>query len=282
LTTPSQVPVRYPSGVTPDYSWGPLANCGAGNPFFYQTLYDDFFGLFTVDGPWTGVTSGTGAAIANVSGDGGQISLTGGTTVNLSAGIIGQKNTFFLPPALYTGSGLTSTLYPSKKVFFLARVNITTVNSVVGVVGLIPTTYTTGTPTDGIFFNLTSGTAVTVTAYSASTLQWTVTIPASLLVGGASAVYGNALWVDMGFYIDRLQNVFVFFGYPLVGWVPASAWTGSNANTALPPALGAVAAYQTGVSGTWTPTTAGLAPAAFFTGSAQVSYLDFIMASKER
>jgi hypothetical protein len=282
MTTPSQVPVRYPSGVTPDYPWGPLANCGAGNPFFYQTLYDDFFGLFTVDGPWTGVTSGTGAAISNVNGDGGQIQLVGGTTVNLSAGIIGQKNAFFLPPALYTGTSTTATLYPSKKVFFLTRLIVTVVNSAVITAGLVPTTYTTGTPTDGIFFLLTSGTNVTLNAYSASVLQWSLPIPASLLVGGASAVYGNALWIDLGFYMDRLQNVYAFFGFPLVGWVPASAWVGSNANTATPPSLGAVAAYQTGVSGAWTPTTLGLAPAIFLAGSAQTGNIDFIMASKER
>jgi hypothetical protein len=279
MTTPSAVPVRYPSGVTPDYAWGPLANCGSGNPFFYQVLEDDMFSLPAADDQLTTVLSGTGAAVAAQAGDGGQWLFTTSTAGAGTSGIIGQKNNFFIPPALYTGSGSTATLYPSKKLFFLTRINVAAVATTTVYAGLIPQTTTTALPTDGIFFQLTSASSITLTAYSASTLQWTLTLPATTLFGGA---YANGNWLDLGFFYDRLQNVYAFAGFPLVGWLPASAWVGSNANTATPGPLGAVAAYQVGVSGAWTPTTAGLTVGLIATGTTQTMQADFIMAAKER
>jgi hypothetical protein len=279
MTTPSQVPVRYPSGVSTDYSWGPLANYGDINPFFYQVIQDDMFGLPAADDPLTTVLSGTGAAIAAQAGDGGQWLFTTSTAGAGTSGIIGQKNNFFIPPALYTGSGSTATLYPSKKMFFLCRINVAAVASTTVYAGFFPQTTTTALPTDGIFFQLTSATSIVVTAYSASTLQWTITLPATTLFGGA---YANGNWLDLGLYYDRSQNVYAFAGFPLVGWLPASAWVGSNANTATPGPLGAVAAYQTGVSGAWTPTTAGLTIGIIATGTIQTIQGDFIMGSKER
>jgi hypothetical protein len=279
MTTPSQVPVRYPSGVTTDYQWGPLANSGAGNPFFYQTISDDFMGLVAGNENWATVTSGTGAAVAEVAGDGGQWLLTTSTAGAGTAGIKGNANNFFLPPATFSGAGLTATLYPSKKVFFLCRINVTTVASTTVYAGLVPSTTTTALPTDGIFFALTSASAGVLQAYSASAQLWSVAIPLTTLAGGA---YANAQWLDLGFYMDRSQNVYAFAGFPLVGWLPPSAWTGINNVNAAPPALGAVAAYQTGVSGAWTPTVVGLTPAVIASATIQTVYMDFLMASKER
>ncbi len=279
MTSPSQVPVRYPSGVTTDFPWGPLGNCGAGNPFFYQVLQDDFLGAVSGNENWQSVTSGTGATVTEVAGDGGQWLLTTSSSGAGTAGVLGNKGNFVIPPATSNGSGLTATRLSSKKLFFLARINTTTVASVTTYAGLMPSTTTTSLPTDGIFFVFTNATTVALKAYSASTLQWTVNIPAAVL----TANYVNNAWVDIAFYYDRLQNVYVFFGFPLVGWLPASAWTGTNNTTAAPPPLGAVAAYQTGVSGTWTPSTATtLTPGVIATGTTQTVYVDFLMAAKER
>jgi hypothetical protein len=276
MTTPSQVPVRYPSGVSTDYPWQPLANFGNINPFFYQVAQDDFLGDL---GDFSTILSGTGAAAALTAGDGGQVLLTTSTAGAGTSGIIGGRNTLFLPPATFSGTGLTATLFPSKKVFFLARVNVTAVATTTLYAGLVPSGTTTSLPTDGIFFQLTSAASITLTAYSASTLQWTLTLPATVLAGGA---YANAQWLDLAFYVDRLQNVYAFAGFPLVGWVPQSAWTGVNNVNAAPPGLGAVAAYQTSVSGTWTPTTNGLTYAVIASGTTQTAYVDYIMAAKER
>ena len=279
MTTPSAVPVRYPSGVSTDYPWGPLANFGMQNPFFYQVLQDDLFDSLATNPQLTSVLTGTGAAVAQSAGDGGQYLLTTSTSGAGTAGIIGKVNNFFLPPATYTGTGLTATLFPSKKVFFACRINVTTVASETVYAGLIPAATTTSLPTDGIFFQLTSATSITLTAYSGSTLQWTLTLPATALSGNIA--YANAQWLDLAFFMDRLQNVYAFAGFPLFGWTPASAWTGANP-ASLPGPLGAIAAYQTGVSGAWTPTPNGLTPGIIVSGTIQTAYADFIMAAKER
>lgn len=281
MTTPSQSPVRYPSGVSTDNKWGPLADYGLQNPFFYQTMYDDFFETLASDGNFTTVLSGTGAAAALTSGDGGQLLLTSSTAGAGTSGVKGSVNSFFLPPALYTGTGLTATLFPSKKVFFATRINVATIAGTTLYAGLFPTATTTALPTDGVFFQCLS-TGISLTAYNASTLQWTAVVPAAL-PGGA---YANASWMDLAFYIDRLQNVQVFAGFPLFGWQPASAWTGVNNVNAAPGPLGAVASfiqYANGVQITpWTPTANGLTYGVIATGTTQTVNVDFILASKER
>ena len=280
MTSPSQVPVRFPSGVTTDYPWGPFANNGSGDPFLYQQLYDDMMGPVASNDNFKAVTSGTGASVLEVAGDGGQWELTSSSSGAGTAGIIGNINNFFLPPALYTGTGLTSTLYPSKKVFFATRINVTTVAGATIYAGLVPAATTTALPTDGIFFAITSATAGVLEAYSGSTLLWSVTIPMATLSNGIA--YGNAQWLDLAIYMDRLQNVYAFAGFPLFGWLPPSAWTGLNNVNAAPGPLGAIAAYQTGVSGAWTPTTNGLTPAVILDATALTCYVDFLYGAKER
>src|SRR5271155_898732 len=127
MTAPSQAPMRSPNGLSTDQVWGPLANYGQPNPFMYQTLYDDLFSAFAADGPWTTQASGTGGAVAAANGDGGIWLLTNGSTVNLSSGFKGVVNNFFLPPATFTGTGLTATLFPVKKVFYMCRMAIPTI-----------------------------------------------------------------------------------------------------------------------------------------------------------
>ncbi len=282
MTSPSQVPVRYPSGVSTDQVWGPLANFGQPNPFMYQIESDDLMGPISTDSDFVGVTSGTGAATTSVAGDGGLWLMTTSTAGAGTSGIIGQKNTFVLPPQAYTGTGLTSTLYPSKKVFFLARINVTNVAATTGYAGLIPSATTTALPTDGIFFVFTNAATVALAAYSGSTLLWSVPIPAAVL----TLYYTNAAWVDIGFYMDRMQNVYAFMGYPLVGFLPASAWSGVNNVNAQPVPKAAVAAYQSVYNGAivnpWTPTTAALTPGIIMSGAVQTAYADFILAAKER
>ncbi len=279
MTSPSQTPTRLPAGLSTDQPWGPLANFGQPNPFMYQVMDDDFFGAVSGNENWQSVTSGTGAAVAEVAGDGGQWRLTTSSSGAGTAGLLGNLGNFVIPPATYAGvAGLGGTNFPSKKLFFLARINITAPASETGWLGLMPSTTTTGTPTDGIVFDFTNLTTIALNAYSGSTLQWTLPIPAAALTNW----YAAAQWVDLGFYMDRLQNVYAFFGFPLIGFVPASAWSGTNNVNAAPPPLGAVAAYQTSVSGAWTPTTANLTPGFIMSGTAQTAYIDCIMAAKER
>jgi len=277
MTTPSQAPVRYPSGVSTHYKWGPLANFGLPDPNFYQVVEDDFYGLTTADGLWTSYVTGTGAALANVAGDGGQWLFTTSSSGAGTSAIENKVAGFTLPPATYVGTGLTATNWPSKKVFFATRINITTVASTTFVAGLINQSATPSTsPTDGIFFTASSATNMTIQAYSASTQLFSVAIPAATL----SSYYVNAGWVDLAFEYTRGQDVLAFVGFPLFGWQPASAWTSTTA----PPAnLGPVAAYRAAsATPAWTPTTAVLTPALVFAGTAMTAYADFILAAKER
>ncbi len=282
MSSPSQVPVRYPSGVSTDYPWGPLANYGLPNPFFYHSVYSDFDTSLAKESEFTQqVTTGTSAALANVAGDGGQWEFTTGTAANNATSIEVATANFVLPPATYTGTGLTATDYPAKKVFFLTRVNVTNVAQVGVIAGLVNQAAAPVVGiTDGIYINISGAATANMYAYSASTLLWTVAIPPAVL----AAYYANANWLDIGFYMDRLQNVYAFMGYPLVGWLPASAWSGVNPG-ATPTPKAAVAAYQTGVSGAWTPTTANLTPClmAYSIGAASnTMYADFCFAAKER
>jgi hypothetical protein len=287
MTSPSQSPVRYPNGVSTDYTWGPLADFGNENPFMYQTLEDDLFGAFASDGYWVTQASGTGSSVAAAAGDGGIWLLTNGSTVNLSSGFKGVVNNFFLPPALFTGSGLTATLFPSKKLWFLARMAIPVIAGFSFTVGLTPQTYATGNPTDGVVVQMAAGGAtMNLNAYSGSVLQWSIPFPASLLAGGSNAVIANNSWFDVGFSIDRSLNVYGLLGWPLVGWQPASAWTGTNNVNAAPTDKAKVCAFQGVYNGQivtpWTPTALGLTPSITTFGSALTAQVDFVMASKER
>jgi hypothetical protein len=248
----------------------------------YQTMFDDFYELIADDGYFATVLNGTGASAALTNGDGGQILLTTSTAGAGTAGVIGTKNNFYLPPQTYSGTGLTATLFPSKKVFFATRLNVTTIAGTTCYAGLMPAATTTALPTDGIFFTLAPG-GISLNAYSASVLTWTVAIPSTLSNG---VTYSNAQWLDLAFYMDRLQNVQAFVGFPLFGWLPASAWTGVNNLNPSPGPMGAIAAYNQFYNGQlqnpWTPTTAGLTYGVIASGTTQTVYSDFVLASKER
>jgi hypothetical protein len=273
MASPSQVPVRYPSGVSTDYPWGPLGNFGLPNPFFYNVWPDDFDGFLEVD-TYTKTTTGT---IANTPGDGGLVLFTTAATAAAVAFLQVATANFVLPPPIYSGSGQ---VFPSKKLFYLTRVQVSdAVNNAI-YAGLVNITGTVAGITDGIYFVKASGAALfNLVIISGSVVQATIPIPA------AATNLANNTFIDLGFYVDRLTNVYAFAGFPMVGWVPASAWTGVNNVNAAPPPLGAVAAYQTGVSGQLTLSTANLAPLlGLVTGNslAVTMTADFLLTAKER
>ena len=59
----SPKPVRTPAGSTTDAPFGPLADCGMGNPFFYHQFFDDFDAYLTTGaaGIWTQTKTGNGS-----------------------------------------------------------------------------------------------------------------------------------------------------------------------------------------------------------------------------
>lgn len=254
-TVASQPPVGFTSGLSTDQNFQPLNECGSPNPFFYASFDDDFLHYNT--GDYTVTATGTGAAVAGVAGDGGLLQFTAGTT----AGNASIQTHF----ANYTVNS------QPKKVFFLTRVTMSAwaTTGVTALWGLIQTTATPGTVTDGVYFSLSAAGALSINSTVGSTVT-SVAIPtaAYTLTGGT--------YIDLGFAITRQGDVLAYVDTQLVGNVPQSN-IGTNGN---PKNAGAVARITAP-----TLTTAVLNPtlAVIQTGTTSVTMTsDFFLVKKER
>lgn len=250
MAQPSQVPVRYPSGVSTDLSFGPLANYGLPNPFFYHTWADDFDGVNAV---YTATKTGNGT-IASTPGDGGLALFT----TNSSTPAVGDLASIQLPSASFSYTA-------GKKMFFLARLQLSSASNAAFRVGLLQTTTTPFTATDGIFFDKATGSLANLNIVSVvGSAATTVAIPT------AGYSLANATNIDLGFYVDRNGNIYAFVGSQLVGWLPQSAQVGGH---------GADASFAPTIA------TANLNfTVAMKSGTAASSSMtvDFAMAAKER
>jgi hypothetical protein len=246
-----------------------------GNPFFYHQFFDDFDANLTT-GIWTQTKTGNGTSAHNAA-DGGTALLTTNSSTPATSDIVSLQ----LPAASFTFTA-------GKKSFFLTRLQLSSATNAAFIAGLIQTTTTPFTVTDGLYFYKATGALnnlqlISVVGSTATTL----TIPTS------AYTLANSTYIDLGWFVDRNQQVWAFVGSSLVGYVPQSG-TGSvnSAGVSILPPPGAVATM--GVSATqtlyptstiWTPTTANLnLTIAIQSGTAASSTLttDFIMASKER
>lgn len=287
----SPVPVRTPAGATTDPPYGPLADCGMGNPFFYHQFYDDFDAYFNTGatGIWTQTKSGNGT-FTHAAADGG----VGQMTTNSSTPVATDFNQIQLPNTSYI-------LTASKKTFFLVRLGLTSATNAAFRVGLLGMTTPANGPwaasniQDGIYFDKASGALNNLNLITAvgGTLT-TFAIPTSAYTLANSAIASGALTntIDLGFYVDRNQNLKAFVGSQLVGYMPQSGTGAVNsAGVSVLPSLGAVLAAA--ISGNvvdpraniWAPTTALLnLTVAVESGTAASSsmYVDFATAMKER
>src|SRR5258706_1053315 len=163
----NQPPVRTPAGSTSDQVWQPLADCGAGNPFFYHSFFDDMDSSLSVTGAWT-QTKTTAGTIANVAGDGG----LGLFTTNASTPLTTDIASIQLPFANFS---LTS----GQKLFFETRFTTSDWTNAAIIFAPLQTTTTPFTPTDGIYFSkVTTGTVLTINSAMAS-VSTHATIPAA-------------------------------------------------------------------------------------------------------
>lgn len=256
MAVPSQVPVRYPNGVSSDYPWGPLGNFGLPHPFSYHFWEDDFDALLGAAGIYTKTASGNGT-VAHAAGDGGTLLFT----TNSSTPLVTDVASIQLPAASFSYTA-------GKKMFFLARLQLADAVNAAFNVGLIQTTATPMTVTDGVYFNKATGSAANLTLFadSASAHVGTLVIPT-----GAYTL-ANATYIDMGFYIDRQGYISAFVGANLVnqpannfpagqvkgpvGRVLPTSYTAANLNLTM--------ALNSG------------------TASSKTMTADFIMAAKER
>jgi hypothetical protein len=260
MTTPSASPARLTAGLSFDQPWGPLAAMGTPNPFFYHMFQDDFDYLDTQ--LYTATKTGAGT-IANAAGDGGQLLFTAAASSAAICELQVAVANFTLP---------TPTL--PKKLFFLTRVQFSDITNCELFAGLVNVTTTVAGIADGVYFQkVAGGTTMNLIVISGSTVQATIAIPAAVL-----ALYlATATWIDLGFQVNRKGDVSIYVGYPLVGWVPASAWVSS---TQAPP-LGLVAR----ATAPGTLSTANLAPMLMLrTGNSTAVTMsaDFMLTAKER
>lgn len=279
-TTGSQPPARFFSGVQTDMPIGPLADSGCLNPFFYHEISDDF-DVFNAAW-WTGTAT-------LVPGDGGIIS------VAAAAAITTSNPGFMLPD---TGANPPTTANSAKKIFFLARVMMANATTAGFACGLAAPGAAYGNPptTDGLYFVKPTGaltmsmTNVVTAAHSPSGVALTRTI--AIPTAAVALALVNNQWFDIGFQIDRNQNLFGYVGVGLVGWVPQSGSGGTVTVGGTPtiPVRGKVAAnynwlaQNTGLMGNvatpmmYTNTPVGMTLAA----SGSAVQVDFMGAQKER
>jgi hypothetical protein len=214
MTLPaSQVPQRLPAGSITDPPYGPWADIGVTNPFFYHLFSDDFDNSLGATGLWT-VTLDGGSAAHNA-GDGGQITLT-------TAAATGDYVSMQLPAASFT---LPQGTLAGKKMGFLFRsLGVTNFSNAAFVAGMCDQTTTPfGVITDGIYFQKNGGgTVLNLTVAHAST-YYIFNIPT------ANYVASGSTQLDLAWTIDRYGNILISVGPQLVGWIPQSG-IGSSSN----------------------------------------------------
>ncbi len=242
-------PVRLTAGFTQDATYQPLGQIGVPNPFFYAYYEDDFLpynaSLYTVT-----AASGSVAATA-AGGSGGRILFTTGATATNFAAIQ-------LPVADFAYTA-------TKKLAFLCRIQAADVSLPVINAGLIQTTATPYTVTDGIYFTKAAGsTNIVVNVVTGSAVIGTTTLTGLLT---------NATDIDLGFTVDRLGNILIYAGNSLIGQKRQNV-------TALGPAGKILASSLTGAmtSVLLNPTLAIQTS----TTAAKTLYADFLYAAQER
>lgn len=255
-TPANQAPTRLSAGATTDPPYGPLANSGMSNPFFYHQFADDFDNALGVAGLY--VVSGTGS-VAHTAGDGG-LALYSTTATASTFAVTQLPAASFLLPG--TGATPPGTSTSSRKMFYLCRLQLSDVSLSAFIAGWCNTSATlfaagVQNVTDGLFFyKAPSSTQIQVlnvgsagNSPSGSGYTNTFNIPTT------AYTLANGVNIDLAMYIDRNQNLFMYVGAQLVGWIPQSG-TGAVNTAGVPtlPVTGPVLAnYNFNAQGVQTP-----------------------------
>lgn len=188
-------PTRWPNGFTQQESYQPLGQIGVPDPFFYSYYEDDFVPYNSAI--YTATLDGGTVAQTTANGSGGRIVMT---TALVASDFVGLQ--LLAAPFVYA-AGL--------KMFYAARLRVSTISNTSFTAGLCQTTATPATITDGIYFKFTAGgTYIQVIAVTGSTVIGTLNLP-------TSSVPVNATDFDVGFYVDRRGNIVAFAGQGLWG-----------------------------------------------------------------
>lgn len=175
-------PGRSIGGISTDAPFQALADFGLPNPFFYHYWEDDFDDFKAAAATYV-VTANTNGTLANVAGDGGQIIFTTNSSTPLVTDIVSMQ----LPAASYmVKQGL--------KTFFMTRLGLADITNPAFNAGLIQTTTTPFTVTDGIYFSKATGsTTLNLKVTSASTTVTTAIPTAANAFTSANAVFTGSI-----------------------------------------------------------------------------------------
>ena len=188
-------PTRFLSGFTQDASWQPLGQIGIPDPFFYASYHDDYIGY--IPGRYTNTVNANGT-IAQTAGAYGRILFTTNSSTPLATDIASQQ--------------IDSAAFPipsGKRVAYLVRLQLADVTNPQVSFGLIQTTTTPFTVTDGIYINKPSGsTVLTARCVVSSTVTGSVVVPYTPV---------NATDFDLAFLVDRKGKVSIWAGTGLIG-----------------------------------------------------------------
>lgn len=251
MTTPN----RFTSGFTQDAVWQPLGHMGAPDPFFYHQFSDDFNGYDTTQFTQTLTSAGT---IANAAANGGALLFTTNATTPLATDIAAIQG---------KAAGFQNTA--GKKTFFLTRVRLGNITNPAFVLGLIQTTATPFTVTDGVYFSKATGsTTINLVSVVGSVATTTpLVFPTSF--------FAAATDIDLAFEITAGGDVLVSVGNGLIGYIPQS---GTGAQT---PPTRAPIQRVTGLTLTTAVLNVTLAVQSG-TAASQTMQSDFVLAAQER
>ncbi len=219
------IPTRSPSGISTSYPKELLGLFGLPNPFNHHTFFDDFDWLGATATKYT-LTAPNSGTIAKAAGDGGRVLFTTGAAS-------GNPASIQLPSASFT-------LELGKRVWFAARFQVAALSVPSWAAGLIQTTTTIGTVTDGIVFEKPTGAeTIFLRHYVGSAATLSLQLPASVFAPVAAADF------DLGFFLDE-KGVLSAFACTvanggLFGYCPA----GPNTPNRLPLMRGQIPALTT-------------------------------------
>lgn len=254
MAQPSPTPVRFPSGVSTDFPYGPLANFGLQNPFSYMVVADDFMDVIT--GRYTATATGNGS-FAKSNGLGGTTLFTTNSSTPAATDIVSIQltNTAFA----YTAG---------KKMFFATRLQLSSATNAAFRAGFVPTDTSPFTVTDGIYFDKATGSLTNLNLVSMNTSVATTTaIPTT------AYTLANNTYIDLAFYVDRSGTINAFVGSQLFGWLPQSGTGSSN------PTRGPCAAVTPSISTAALNFMVGIQSG---TAASSTMTVDFVLAAVER
>jgi hypothetical protein len=249
--------------MTTDPPFGPLADIGVPNPFFYHRDFDDFDYLDTQK--WIVTSLSTGSVLGEV-GDGGLIIFTTAATSGDTEVMQHPFANFSLPQGATLG----------KRAAFLVRLQMSDITNSDILVGLCDKTTTPFSAiTDGLYYEKVSGgTVLNLNSVVGSTAT-------TLAINTAAYSLVNATNIDLAWLVTRKGDVVAYVGSQLVGWIPQSG-TGAL-NTSNYPALPVVGPTGRITAPTLTTANLTLTMAIKATAAAvKTLTVDFIGAWKER